>query len=194
MELRVNPALGQAIAALVDRENPLSHYDLGVAFRREGLQGGDPGQKDADGPIGKRRRVSAVLNFAADTDQEAGGRLVTYLLERMRGAGCFAAGSTDRLDENLINNARSTLRSEGFLFDEDGRLAPLVLDELEGRELTSALRLYVERARSGASDAALLAGTGKDLLEATARQVLVERTGSYNEHMPFPGTGTCQVE
>ena len=53
-------------------------------------------------------------------------------------------------------------------------------------ELTKALRAYVRRARLGSSDAALLTGTGKDLLEATAAHVLTETYGSYSHQSNFP--------
>jgi hypothetical protein len=49
-------------------------------------------------------------------------------------------------------------------------------------------RRYVRRIRSGSTDAALVTGSGKDLLEAVARQVLLDKTGSYDERMGFPGT------
>ena len=40
----------------------------------------------------------------------------------------------------------------------------------------------------GDADAPLVAGTAKDLAEATARHVLIERGGSYSESMGFQGT------
>ena len=49
------------------------------------------------------------------------------------------------------------------------------------------LRTYVRRVQRGASDAALVTGTGKDLLEATARHVL-ERSGKSYAGKDFPGT------
>ena len=61
-------------------------------------------------------------------------------------------------------------------------------NQLAGKELTDALRAYVRRAREGADDGALVTGTGKDLIEAVARHVLVERVGTYNESMDFAGT------
>jgi hypothetical protein len=46
----------------------------------------------------------------------------------------------------------------------------------------------VRRARAGATDAPLVVGTNKDLIEATARHVLVETTGAYQGAMSFPAT------
>lgn len=53
-------------------------------------------------------------------------------------------------------------------------------------QLTTALAAYVRRARRGSEDAALLVGTGKDLLEATAAHVLTERYGQYPTQANFP--------
>ena len=54
----------------------------------------------------------------------------------------------------------------------------MLLDSLAGKDLTEALAAYVRRAKRGAMDAALVTGTGKDLLEATAKHVLVIKFGS----------------
>ena len=62
----------------------------------------------------------------------------------------------------------------------------MVLDSLSGAVLTEALESYIRRARKGIKDAALLTGTGKDLLEATAAHVLQELWGTYPERDNFP--------
>lgn len=189
MDLVINHAVAHSIAAMIQANTPLSHDDLNAAFSREGLQRGDPGQKDQHGhPIGKHRRVKAVLTYAADNEPRAGGRLVGYLLQRLRGAGCFRKDGPAAITDELVENARASVRSSGYDLLDDGTLAPRVLDGLGGRDLSDALGLYVQRAQAGATDAAQLAGTGKDLVEATARHVLVERTGAYNRHMDLPGT------
>lgn len=41
---------------------------------------------------------------------------------------------------------------------------PLALQNLSGVELTKALKSYIHRAQRGIRDAALVTGTGKDLL------------------------------
>lgn len=46
----------------------------------------------------------------------------------------------------------------------DGELMPLALQNLSGVELTKALKSYIHRAQRGIRDAALVTGTGKDLL------------------------------
>jgi hypothetical protein len=52
--------------------------------------------------------------------------------------------------------------------------------------LSAALESYARRAQRGSDDAALLVGTGKDLLEATAAYVLNEKYGQYQGHANFP--------
>jgi len=44
----------------------------------------------------------------------------------------------------------------------------------------------VRRARRGVLDAALVTGTGKDLVEAVAAHVLVQRFGNYSNNANFP--------
>ncbi len=61
-----------------------------------------------------------------------------------------------------------------------------MLDTLTGQKLTEALKAYVRRARRGVLDVALVTGTGKDLVEAVASHVLVQRFGNYPENVNFP--------
>jgi hypothetical protein len=77
-------------------------------------------------------------------------------------------------------------RAEGFTLTSEGDLLQELLDSLSGVKLTEALRTYVRRAKRGAGDAALVTGTGKDLLEATAAHVLEQRTGTYPSTVNFP--------
>ena len=46
---------------------------------------------------------------------------------------------------------------------------------MSGRDLSDALRSYVDRAQRGYEDSVLVAGTDKDLIEATAAHVLNEK-------------------
>jgi hypothetical protein len=85
-----------------------------------------------------------------------------------------------------MRNATDAFRGEGYLLSQNGELEPLVLDALEGREITDALRRYSRRAQRGITDAALVTGTAKDLLEATAAHVLVQRFGTYPTADNFP--------
>jgi hypothetical protein len=189
MKLRVNDALATAISQMIDQDSPLSHDDLDTAFTRFKLRAGDPGRVDANGKyIGKHRRVKGVLTYAVDNEAEAGGRLIEYVVARLQGAGSFRDGSSNRLPADAVANAQAVFRGEGLTLTDDGSLVPTTLDGLTGTALTEALLAYVRRARAGVEDAALLTGTAKDLVEATARHVLEERAAGYSPHMPFPGT------
>lgn len=66
--------------------------------------------------------------------------------------------------------------------DPRGREGDLVGKMKRVREVLAAavsIESAVQRARTGASDAPLVLGTTKDLLEAVARHVLTETTGAY---------------
>src|SRR5207247_956674 len=103
-----------------------------------------------------------------------------------RGVGGFREGSSNFVGAEPIEDLQASFRSEGFNLDASGELLPVVLDTLNGRELTEALKAYVRRARRGVLDAALVTGTGKDLVEAVAAHVLVERFGTYPQTAHFP--------
>ena len=53
-------------------------------------------------------------------------------------------------------------------------------------ELSPELKLRCRGDKRGSSDAALLAGTSKDLLEAVAAHILQQRYGSYSATSNFP--------
>ena len=89
--------------------------------------------------------------------------------------------------DETLENLRQAFRAEGWDVDDDGTLQPLVLDGLSGAEYDRALHAYVRRAQKGAADAALVTGTGKDLLEAAARRVIHNKGGAYSG-ADFPGT------
>jgi len=76
--------------------------------------------------------------------------------------------------------------AEGYELASDGELRSRLLDNLMGLQLTEALKAYIRRAKRGADDAALVTGTGKDLLEAVAAHVLQQRTGAYPTISNFP--------
>ncbi|MDI7246975.1 MAG: abortive infection family protein [Bacillota bacterium] len=164
-----------AVARLVDDSQEEgwrepSHSDLDFCFERAGLKRADP--RAMGQPAGKSKRVRAVFSWALDNDPAAGERLVDSLLAVIRGYGGFREGSPNYVGRDSILNAVQAFRIEGFDLSTDGELRPLILDNLSDKDLTMALRAYVRRARRGALDAALLAGTGKDLLEAVAKHVL----------------------
>lgn len=167
-----------------DRWQP-SHDDLTIQFRRVGLSHADP--RSSVAMIGKRKRVRGVLLHALDENLETGQQLVANLIGLVKGAGGFRKSSDYYVGDEAFENLRATFHTEGVLLDDDGNLRPIVLDGLEGAGLDQALLAYVRRAQRGADDAALLTGTSKDLLEASARRTIL-RAGSTYQGQDFPGT------
>jgi len=48
------------------------------------------------------------------------------------------------------------------------------------------LKCYIQRAKRGSADAALVVGTGKDLLEAVAAHIFQQKHGNYPPTANFP--------
>jgi hypothetical protein len=196
-----------ALARLVDdSQSPTgnrqpSHSEIEDQFRRADLLDADP-SRTAGRPVGKSKRVRGILHWAIENDIEKGQRLVYYLVALVRGVGGFREGSANFVGLEPIQDLKEAFASEGFQLSETGELMPVVLDSLHGRGLTDALKAYVRRARRGVLDAALITGTGKDLVEAVAAHVLVERYGNYSASDTFPtllgqafiAVGLCAVK
>lgn len=161
-----------------------SHSDLEFEINRAGLAQGDP--KTHGQTVGKAKRVRAALSWAVEHDAVAGERLVASLVSHVRACGGFRETSRNYVGSEVIRDARDTFQAEGYELTSDGELRPLVLDSLKGAQLTAALEAYVRRAQRGIADAALVTGTGKDLLEATAAHVLLETYGDYPQTADFP--------
>jgi len=179
-----------AVAHLVDDSQSStgsrqpSHSEIEDQFRRTGLKQADPNLLGR--PIGKAKRVGGVLHWAIENDVEKGERLVHLLVALVRGVGGFREGASNFVGVEAIQDLREAFATEGFNLSETGELLPIVLDTLVGQELTEARKAYVRRARRGALDAALITGTGEDLVEATAAHVLVQRFGNYSHNANFP--------
>jgi hypothetical protein len=178
-----------AVARLVDdaqaetfREP--SHSDIEFQVSRAGLTIADP--KAQGQTVGKAKRIRAVLSWALDNESDKGEVLIAALISVVRAQGGFREGSPNYVGAEAITNAIEAFRAEGFVLGQDGDLQPVVLDTLSGVRLTAALEAYVLRARRGSEDAALLIGTGKDLLEATAAHVISEHYGQYPQQANFP--------
>lgn len=159
-----------------------SHSDLDQQIQRAGLH--DPTKGGP--PLGKRKRVQAVLSWAIEHDVASGEKLVRLLLDAIRAAGGFRSDSANYVGEEAIANATAIFHSEGFQLRPDGELLQNLLDNLSGSQMTEALQAYVRRAKRGALDAALVTSTGKDLVEATAAHVLFERMGATPKTQNFP--------
>ena len=180
-------AIVTAMAQLVDdaqteRRDP-SHYDLKCQIERAGLAKYDPNQQGQS--VGKAKRLRFVLSSAIEHDLSAGGRLVGMLLALLRGHGGFRPGSPNYVTAEAIDNAIAAFATEGYDLSLEGELRPLVLESASTLERFSALRSYARRAQRGVADAALVSGTGKDLLEATAAHVVQERYGNYPQTVNF---------
>jgi hypothetical protein len=165
--------------SMVEPKRKPTHYDLDFLVERNGLKVADP--KSQGQPVGKAKRVRAVLSWALDNDVTVGGRFISSLIATVQGCGGFRSSSPNYVGDEAIRNAAHAFQSEGYELTSDGDLHPLLLNNLAGAEMTSALMAYVRRARKGVTDAALVTGTGKDLLEATAKHVLLELKGSCPE-------------
>jgi Abortive infection C-terminus len=184
----VNDAIIVAVARLVDDAQSTtrepSHSDLEFQICRSGLSGGDPkGQGQA---VGKAKRVRAVLSWGIDNAPDKAETFVAALIGLIRGKGGFRAGSSNFVGEDEILDARDAFRLEGYVLSDDGELYASTLDNLSGVEMTAALEAYMRRAQRGSEDGALLVGTGKDLLEATAAHIITEKYGQYSPQSNFP--------
>ncbi len=177
-----------AIAHFFDAGAGPSHDELGRMFRRAGLEAADPRLGPDGDTVGKTKRVREVLSYALDRDRAAGDRLTRALMGAIKAAGSFRPGAPIYAGEQVIQAARDAFHGAGYELDPEGNLRQSTLENLEGPELTDAIRAYVRRAQLGSEDAALLVGTGKDLLEATARHALIVATGSYPSGSDFPTT------
>lgn len=175
--------IAHALMQLVDDSNnngvyrEPSHADIEFHVNQAGLGEHDPKQQGQ--LIGKAKRVRAVLYSAMDSNPAAASRFATGLLAKMSACGTFRATSPNYAGRDAIESAKAAFDAEGFLLTDDGALAPKVLASLSGVALTDALAAYARRAQKGSEDAALIAGTGKDLLEATAAHVLETLQGRY---------------
>jgi len=185
----LSDAIIVAVGRLVDdaqagqRRDP-SHHDIELRIKQAGLRDGDP--RTQGQMVGKRKRVSSTLSWALENNPDGGEKLVATLVAHIKGCGGFRSTSENYVGEEAIQNAAEAFEAEGYELATDGELRPKALDSLSGTQLTDALKAYVLRAQRGIQDAALVTGTGKDLLEATAAHVLEMRTGCYPQQSNFP--------
>lgn len=185
----LNDTLVYAFAQAVDDSPPAqtrepSHADLDFIFQKSGVVEGDPKAKGQT--VGKAKRVRAVLSWAVGSNSGAGRVCVSQLLSFLKAHGGFRSDSPNYIGAPAIQALQDAFSAEGFSLASDGELSAKVLDSLAGAELSAALAAYVRRAQLGAEDAALLTGTSKDLLEATAAHVLREVYNNDNPPHNFP--------
>lgn len=178
-----------ALAQIVDDSKPgserrvPSHSDIDFHVQRNRLTNGDP--KAQGQSVGKAKRVRAILYWAIDNDVSAGSKFVSELFAKVKASRGFREQSPNYVGKEAIQNAIVAFEGEGFTLSSDGDLRAKVLDSLSGKELTKALMAYARRAQKGVEDAALLSGTGKDLLEATAAHIIQTRWGQYPSNANF---------
>jgi hypothetical protein len=188
--LPINDTIVAAVAQLIDdskagEHREPTHSEIEFYVGKAGLSPHDP--KTQGQVVGKAKRVRAVLQGAMLDDEAAGSKLIELLLAKVRACGGFRPASTNYVGREAVENARAAFDSEGFHLAEDGSVAPKVLSALRRHELTDALNAYAVRAQRGSEDAALLTGTSKDLMEATAAHVLETINGSYPSSANFHG-------
>jgi hypothetical protein len=183
----VNDAIIVAVARLVDdaqsgRREP-SHSDIEFQINRAGLSLADPtGQGQI---VGKAKRVRAVLSWAIENAPDKAETFVALFVAMIRGKGGFRSGSPNYVGDEVVVDLRDAFDSEGFVLSDSGELLSKTLDGLSGVMMTQALESYVRRAQRGSEDAALLVGTGKDLLEAAAAHVITQKYGQYSQQSDF---------
>jgi Abortive infection C-terminus len=177
----LTPEIGYAAIKLIDANHPPSHDELTRLFGQAKLSAGDPGSAQ-----GKVKRMRSVIDYALAENRPAGARLVSRLIAATRATGGFRSDSENYIGEDTFCNLRDAFRAKGFELSSDGELRPTLLDNVPEAEKHEVLGTYVRRIREGSSDAPLVTGSGKDLLEATAQTILHSKGTPYSGH-DFPG-------
>jgi hypothetical protein len=188
MELPISDLIIMAVSKLVDdaqvESREPTHYDLEVQIKKADLSKADP--KYQGQSVGKAKRIRATLNWAFENNPLSGCKLIGLLLSQVRAVGGFRDTSPNYVGKEQILNAINAFDSESFSLSENGDIRPKILDTLRGKHLTEALQAYAQRAKRGSEDAALLSGTGKDLLEATAKHIIQTKFGAHPANANFP--------
>ncbi len=193
----VNDEIAVALARLVDdgksvEKREPTHSDIEFQMQKFGLRQGDPANHGHT--VGKAKRVRAVLNWAITNDMASGEHFVAALVSTVRGLGGFRDASPNYCGSEAVTDLQLAFDREGWELSSDGILQPKVLGSLRGETLSLALQSYARRARQGCLDSPLLAGTAKDLVEATAAHILNELWGGYTQKDNFPTLlGQCFV-
>lgn len=185
----LSDAVAIAVARLVDdaraeKSREPTHSDIDFQISRVALTSADP--KTQGQTVGKAKRIRAVLLWALENAPDKGESLVAGIVSLIRAKGGFRHASPNFVGAEGVRDAKEVFRVEGYELSDDGELQPIAIDTLSGPGLTGALEAYVRRARRGSQDAALLVGSGKDLMEATAAHIIQERFGHYSREANLP--------
>lgn len=188
MSLPISDSIVVAISKLVDDSQVESreptHSEIEFQIHKSGLKEADP--KFQGQTVGKAKRLRGTLYWALEHNLEAGSKLIELMLAQIRAVGGFRPTSPNYVGKEQVLNAISAFDAEGYSLSEDGDIRPKALETLSGANLTEALEAYARRAIKGSEDAALLSGTGKDLLEATAKHIIQTKYGSVQTNANFP--------
>lgn len=188
-KILINDGIAIAISKLVDdsqseRRDP-SHSEIEFVINKHGLQDLDPNKSGA-APVGKAKRIRQILVAGISKKFDATCSFAYSIIELLSANGGFRKDSPNYVGDQEISNLQSLLRTKGITLSTDGKISALVLDGLSLSDKSAALQAYVERAKQGDEDSALIVGTSKDLIEATAAHVITKLSGSYPTTANFP--------
>ncbi|UTH16252.1 abortive infection family protein [Macrococcus epidermidis] len=154
------------------RRDP-SHSQIESLINRFGLEDFDP--SNGDKPVGKRKRIYGLLSSTLESpSEELGEQFAFSLIDMIRGLGGFRKESLNYIGEEAVANLKESLKNTGYTLSLNGVILEPLLDNMNELEKEEVLMGYVNRAKKGHQDAALVVGTSKDLLEATALHILTK--------------------
>lgn len=173
--------LGSVLGDFFESGAGPSHNELDIAFSATGLTDLDPAPGGATSrglPLGKTKRIRQALTAAGDSAPDRGMRFALHIVALLRSDGMLRP-PLDSFETARVDRLRDALARLGMTLHADGGVSAIVIDNLAGTALTEALQAHVGRLNANPDDPALLIGSGKDLDEAAARHVLIEKMGSY---------------
>ncbi|ULG74236.1 abortive infection family protein [Macrococcus brunensis] len=188
----INDEIIIALANAVDdshistaRRDP-SHSQIDFLVNRFNLKENDPRQNGQN--VGKKKRIYTILSSSIDSpNEESAEKFMFSLINEIRGLGGFRKDSLNYIGSNAIMNLTEALKNQGYILNSNGTITNSILDNISEIEKEKALMGYVNRAKKGQQDAALIVGTSKDLLEAVALHVLVKKYNyDKNTYLNFP--------
>lgn len=155
------------------------HTDLDSIFTRTGYHTIAP---YVDGQPNKEQRVRQTIQAACKRQGRA-RELVDGLLAEMRAGYCFDPNHPE-YEQTRVGAAQAAFRRQGWELTNDGQLrqAGVIDVDTGGR---SALDEQLARLQGSIDDPALAIGSAKDLLEAVAKFVLEELSGSVPANADF---------
>ena len=130
-----------------------------------------------------------VLQWAQDNGKHyEGGRLCVELIDTIRGHGGFDPNDADNyVGEDAISRTINAVKGTTHVMRSDGTIEVSMLEStMTNHEREELLSRYIRRAQLGYEDAAaLVLGTGKDLLECVAKHICDVKHAPYGENQPF---------